>query len=165
MCCRDDLAGRYRSAFAPFSPGLVTQRAAGQPARRGRRRPPSIEARCRFESAPADGGPGNVHECRRPRPAAAARRCSRTAAGRPAGRVPAEGGTAMDSLAQAVLAGEGAEQIAAEPVPPTYRAAYLKAADADLLSGCADKDVRRTVHVGDVPMPELAPDEVLVAVM
>jgi crotonyl-CoA reductase len=71
----------------------------------------------------------------------------------------------MDSLAQAVLAGEGAEQIAAEPVPPTYRAAYLKAADADLLSGCADKDVRRTVHVGDVPMPELAPDEVLVAVM
>lgn len=71
----------------------------------------------------------------------------------------------MDSLTQAVLDGGSAERITAEPVPRTYRAAYLKASDADMFSGCTDKDVRRSLHVGDVPMPELAPDEVLVAVM
>jgi crotonyl-CoA reductase len=71
----------------------------------------------------------------------------------------------MDSLAEAVLAGDNAERLAAEPVPQTYRAAHLKASDIGMFNGCADKDVRRSLHVGDVPMPELAPDEVLVAVL
>lgn len=91
--------------------------------------------------------------------------CFRVAAYRPNGRVPTEGGIDVDSLTQTVLAGESAERIAAEPVPQTYRAAYLKASDVGMFSGCTDKDVRRSLHVGDVPMPELAPDEVLVAVM
>ena len=71
----------------------------------------------------------------------------------------------MDSLTEAVLAGDSAERLAAEPVPRTYRAAYLRAADIGMFNGSADKDVRRSLHVGEVPMPELAPDEVLVAVM
>jgi crotonyl-CoA reductase len=71
----------------------------------------------------------------------------------------------MDSLAEAVVAGASAEQLAAEPVPQTYRAAHLKAAEIGMFDGCTDKDVRRSLHVGDVPMPKLAPDEVLVAVM
>jgi len=71
----------------------------------------------------------------------------------------------MDPLTEAVLAGDSAERIAAEPLPGTYRAAHLKASDIGMFNGSADKDVRRSLHVGDVPMPELAPDEVLVAVM
>lgn len=71
----------------------------------------------------------------------------------------------MDSLAEAVLAGDNAERLAAEPLPQTYRAAYLTASDVDMFDGCTDKDVRRSLHVGDVPMPELAPDEVVIAVM
>jgi crotonyl-CoA reductase len=34
-----------------------------------------------------------------------------------------------------------------------------------IFDGCTNKDVRKSLHVGEVPMPELAPDEVLIAVM
>jgi crotonyl-CoA reductase len=71
----------------------------------------------------------------------------------------------MDSLTEAVLAGGDPERLAAEPLPQKYRAAYLNAEDIGMFDGSEDKDVRRSLHVSDVPMPELAPDEVLVAVM
>jgi crotonyl-CoA reductase len=70
-----------------------------------------------------------------------------------------------DTLAQAVLAGADGEQLEREPVPDRYTAAHLRAEDVGVFDGVADKDVRRTLRVSDVPMPELAPDEVLVAVM
>ncbi|MYS24427.1 crotonyl-CoA reductase [Streptomyces sp. DvalAA-14] len=70
-----------------------------------------------------------------------------------------------DTLAQAVLAGADGEQLEREPVPARYTAAHLRAEDIGVFDGVADKDVRRTLRVSDVPMPELAPDEVLVAVM
>ena len=50
-------------------------------------------------------------------------------------------------------------------MPAAYTAAYLDRANAERLRGAATKDVRETLKVGEVPMPELAPDEVLVAVM
>lgn len=71
----------------------------------------------------------------------------------------------MQSLAHAVAAGAPAEQLAATPVPTQYRAAHLRRSDAEMFRGVDDKDVRKSIHLGDVPMPELAPDEVLVAVM
>ncbi|WP_326603516.1 crotonyl-CoA carboxylase/reductase [Rhodococcus sp. PD04] len=71
----------------------------------------------------------------------------------------------MDTLAQAVISGASADQLMAEPVPTEYMAAHLRRADASMFQGVADKDVRKSIHVGTVPMPELAPDEVLVAVM
>lgn len=71
----------------------------------------------------------------------------------------------MDSLSAAVIAGATPERLAAEPVPAEYVAAHLRAGDVDLFRGKADKDVRRSLRVGPVPMPELAPDEVLIAVM
>ncbi|MDA5142602.1 crotonyl-CoA carboxylase/reductase [Streptomyces sp. AD681] len=71
----------------------------------------------------------------------------------------------MDSLAQAVLAGADADVLEREPVPDRYTAAHLRVEDVGVFDGVEDKDVRRTLRVGDVPMPELAPDEVLVAVM
>ncbi|MFD9424767.1 MULTISPECIES: crotonyl-CoA carboxylase/reductase [unclassified Streptomyces] len=50
-------------------------------------------------------------------------------------------------------------------VPDQYTAAYLRAEDVGMFENVRDKDVRTSLHVGQVPMPELAPDEVLVAVM
>lgn len=49
--------------------------------------------------------------------------------------------------------------------PSTYLAAHLLREDEDMFASGGDKDVRRTLRLGEVPMPELAPDEVVVAVM
>lgn len=71
----------------------------------------------------------------------------------------------MDQLAEAVVAGAGADQLLREPLPTEYRAVHIRRADQGMFNGVADKDVRKSLHVGYVPMPELAPDEVLVAIM
>lgn len=71
----------------------------------------------------------------------------------------------MDVLAEAVVAGAGADELRRLPVPAEFTAAHLRKEDVESFTGVADKDVRKTLHVGSVPMPELAPDEVLVAVM
>jgi crotonyl-CoA reductase len=60
---------------------------------------------------------------------------------------------------------EGAGNVPGGDVPSTYLAAHLAGEDESMFAGCEDKDVRRSLHVGEVPMPELAPDEVLLAVM
>jgi crotonyl-CoA reductase len=57
------------------------------------------------------------------------------------------------------------EELAACQVPSTYLAAHLSREDEGIFAGESDKDVRRSLRVGEVPMPELAPDEVLLAVM
>jgi crotonyl-CoA reductase len=57
------------------------------------------------------------------------------------------------------------EEILAWELPQTYRAAYVEKDDAARLWDKPDKDVRETLKVGEVPLPELAPDEALVAVM
>jgi crotonyl-CoA reductase len=74
----------------------------------------------------------------------------------------------MDFLAEAVLAGGDRDRLEHAPLPDRYLAAHLRVEDVGAFDGAgegADKDVRRTLRVGEVPMPELAPDEVLVAVM
>ncbi|MDT0306378.1 crotonyl-CoA carboxylase/reductase [Streptomyces sp. DSM 44917] len=71
----------------------------------------------------------------------------------------------MDALAEAVRAGASAAELERIPVPAAYTAAHTLESDAGMFKGVADKDVRRSIRVGEVPMPELAPDEVLVAVM
>ncbi|MGC5041343.1 MULTISPECIES: crotonyl-CoA carboxylase/reductase [unclassified Streptomyces] len=71
----------------------------------------------------------------------------------------------MDALAQAALRGAPPEELAALPVPDRFRAAHTRAEDIAMFDAVEDKDVRKSLHVGDVPMPELAPDEVLLAVM
>jgi crotonyl-CoA reductase len=50
-------------------------------------------------------------------------------------------------------------------VPQSYLAAHLAREDEGIFGDDADRDVRRSLRVGEVPMPELAPDEVLLAVM
>lgn len=69
------------------------------------------------------------------------------------------------SLAEALTAEASAEELASCEIPSTYSAAHLSKEDENIFEGERDKDVRRTIHVGEVPMPELAPDEVLVGVM
>jgi crotonyl-CoA reductase len=57
------------------------------------------------------------------------------------------------------------ERLLSGDFPSTYLAAYLSRDDQDMFHGVADKDVRRSIRVGEVSLPELAPDEVLLAVM
>ncbi|MDA8384706.1 MAG: crotonyl-CoA carboxylase/reductase [Actinomycetota bacterium] len=73
----------------------------------------------------------------------------------------------MQEFLQAILADASADELEAIPIPSHFRAAYLRREDAKIFDGMAskDKDPRRTIKVGDIPTPELAPDEVLVAVM
>jgi crotonyl-CoA reductase len=71
----------------------------------------------------------------------------------------------ISALSQAVLAGAGPDELLACPLPDRYPAAFLRRGEQRLFDDAADKDVRRTLHLGEVPMPEPAPDEVIVAVL
>jgi crotonyl-CoA reductase len=52
-------------------------------------------------------------------------------------------------------------------MPEVTRAVFVRREDQGMFDGVAsaDKDPRKSLHVGDVPIPELAPDEAYVAVM
>ena len=67
----------------------------------------------------------------------------------------------MDAIRQAILGGASGDELAALPLPETYRAAYVLRDESDMFEGVAseDKDPRKSLHVGEVPLPELAPDE------
>jgi crotonyl-CoA reductase len=69
------------------------------------------------------------------------------------------------SLSEAVLAGADAADLESLPLPDGFPAATVRACDVDMFRDVEDKDVRKSLIVGDVPMPELAPDEALIAVM
>ena len=74
----------------------------------------------------------------------------------------------MQQIRDAILAGDTTgEQYAALEVPAAYRAVTVHRDDVDMFEGLAskDKDPRKSLHVEDVPVPELGPGEALVAVM
>ncbi|MDX2600811.1 crotonyl-CoA carboxylase/reductase [Streptomyces caniscabiei] len=71
----------------------------------------------------------------------------------------------MGTVTDAVLAGAHPEELEHAALPEEFTAAHLRVEDVDIFRDVADKDVRKTLRVGPVPMPEPAPDEVLVAVM
>jgi crotonyl-CoA reductase len=71
----------------------------------------------------------------------------------------------MNSVSEAILAGAQPAELERIPLPESYTAAHLRVEDVGMFAGVEDKDVCKSLHVGEVPMPELAPDEVLVAVM
>ena len=52
-------------------------------------------------------------------------------------------------------------------IPDTYRAAFVRKEDVDMFAGVEskEKDPRRSINIGQVPLPELAPGEALIAVM
>jgi crotonyl-CoA reductase len=73
----------------------------------------------------------------------------------------------MKEILDAILAGAGGDEIAALPIPESYTGAVVRRDDITMFEGMAsaDKDPRKAIHVTEVPTPELAPDEVYLAVM
>ncbi len=73
----------------------------------------------------------------------------------------------MQPFLDAILSGASGEDIAAIPIPESYRAAHVLRSEQEMWAGVEseDKDPRKSLHVGEVPTPEIAPDEVYIAVM
>ncbi|MFL6204474.1 MAG: crotonyl-CoA carboxylase/reductase [Acidimicrobiales bacterium] len=73
----------------------------------------------------------------------------------------------MQEILDAIEGGASGDDIAALPIPESYRAAHVLRDEQSMWEGVesADKDPRKSLHVGEVPTPELAPDEVYLAVM
>jgi crotonyl-CoA reductase len=73
----------------------------------------------------------------------------------------------MSDLLGAVLAGAPAEELAQLPLPESYRAAVVLRSETEMFAGMksSEKDPRASLHVEEVPLPGLAPDEAYVAVL
>ncbi|MFG2645275.1 crotonyl-CoA carboxylase/reductase [Streptomyces sp. NPDC048370] len=74
----------------------------------------------------------------------------------------------MKDIAGAILSGEAtADDIRALPIPESYRGVVVRKDEAEMFAGMdsADKDPRKSLHLDEVPVPELGPGEALVAVM
>ena len=73
----------------------------------------------------------------------------------------------MQEILSAIRSGASGEELAGLPIPESYRAAFVRRDEASMFEGIEseDKDPRKSLHVGEVAVPELAPDEAYVAVM
>src|SRR4051794_3019949 len=73
----------------------------------------------------------------------------------------------MQEILDAIEGGASGADIGNLAIPDSYRAAHVLKEEQDIWAGVAseDKDPRKSLHIGDVPTPELAPDEVYIAVM
>ncbi len=74
----------------------------------------------------------------------------------------------MKQILDAILAGDtSAEDFAALELPESYRAVTVHKDETEMFAGLEsrDKDPRKSLHVEDVPLPELGPGEAFVAVM
>ncbi|MHB8329018.1 MAG: crotonyl-CoA carboxylase/reductase [Acidimicrobiales bacterium] len=73
----------------------------------------------------------------------------------------------MHAFRDAIMAGASGDELAALALPESYRAAFVSRDEAEMFAGVdsVDKDPRKSLHVAEVPVPELAPDEAYVAVM
>jgi crotonyl-CoA reductase len=73
----------------------------------------------------------------------------------------------MEHIRDAILDGATGSDLGALPLPDHYRAAFVRREEATMFEGMdsLDKDPRKSLHVADVPLPELAPDEAYIAVM
>ncbi|MFV8132210.1 crotonyl-CoA carboxylase/reductase [Streptomyces syringium] len=69
------------------------------------------------------------------------------------------------TLAEAVTEGRSGAELLNLPLPDHMRAVTIHKDQTEMFAGMEDKDVRKSMHVDEVPLPDLAPDEVLVAVM
>jgi crotonyl-CoA reductase len=73
----------------------------------------------------------------------------------------------MDAIRQAILEDAPAEQLAAIDLPASMRAAVVRREDVEVFDGrkSEDKDPRESLHIDEVPLPPLGPNEVLIAPM
>ncbi|MDQ5855287.1 MAG: crotonyl-CoA carboxylase/reductase, partial [Actinomycetota bacterium] len=72
----------------------------------------------------------------------------------------------MQKILDAILNGD-VDTMGSLPVPESYRGITVHADETDMFAGLPnrDKDPRQSLHLDDVPVPELGPGEALVAVM
>src|SRR5918995_3640644 len=73
----------------------------------------------------------------------------------------------MQEILEAIQGGASGDDIAALPIPESYRAAHVLRSEETMWEGVPSekKDPRKSLHIGEVPTPEIAPDEVYLAVM
>ena len=74
----------------------------------------------------------------------------------------------MNEIRAAILSGTARpEDYARLPLPDSYRAVTVHADEVGMFEGQStrDKDPRKSLHLDEVPLPELGPGEALVAVM
>ena len=73
----------------------------------------------------------------------------------------------MDKIREAIDAGASGEDIASLELPESMRAAFVRRDEQEMFEGIAseDKDPRKSLHVDEVPIPPLGPNECLIAVM
>ncbi|MET0740490.1 MAG: crotonyl-CoA carboxylase/reductase [Candidatus Nanopelagicales bacterium] len=76
--------------------------------------------------------------------------------------------TQMQHVLDAILASDTTpDDFARLPIPESYRAVTVHKDEVDMFEGIPtrDKDPRKSLHIEDVPVPDLGPGEALVAVM
>ncbi len=74
----------------------------------------------------------------------------------------------MKQILDAILAGDtSSDEFAALELPETYKGVTVHKDEVDMFEGLAtrDKDPRKSLHIDEVPLPELGPGEAYVAVM
>jgi crotonyl-CoA reductase len=73
----------------------------------------------------------------------------------------------VQQILEAIQAGASGAELTNLPLPDHYRAAFVRREDVDMFAGIesAEKDPTKSLHIGEVATPELAPDEAYVAVM
>ena len=73
----------------------------------------------------------------------------------------------MDAIREAAENQASVEEVAALEVPDTYRAVTVHKDEQGMFEGMStkDKDPRQSLHLDEVPLPELAAGEALIAVM
>jgi len=74
---------------------------------------------------------------------------------------------AMQTLLDAIVNGASGDEIAAIPLPESYRATVVLESEQGMFEGLdsAEKDPRKSLHLQQIALPELAPDEAVIAVM
>jgi crotonyl-CoA reductase len=73
----------------------------------------------------------------------------------------------MQQILDAIEAGASSEDFANLPLPDSYRAAFVRKDEATMFEGLesGEKDPRKSLHIDQVELPEIAPDEAVIAVM
>src|SRR4051794_14621434 len=81
--------------------------------------------------------------------------------------VPSPAMSELNAIRSAIVDGASPDDVAALPLPGSYRGAVVRGEEQEMFAGLAsaDKDPRKSLHLDEVAVPELAPDEALVAVM
>ena len=76
-------------------------------------------------------------------------------------------GSIMKNILEAILNNAPAAEFGSIEIPESYQAVTVHKEDVDMFADLPtrEKDPRRSLHLDDVPVPELGPGEALVAVM